>query len=127
MVTLMVVEGQEKSLGQIVKAFVTLGFCNNIDSMFVGNMPLSAKKNLAALNKKGGLTMPKNKNTYSNIFLRLKQALKERNSSNIWREIFNIIVNIEYTILVNFQIVVFNYFAAIMVIIVQMIGYFYIK
>jgi len=46
MVALMIVEGQEKELSQIVKAFVTIGFCLGIDNMFAGNLPNSVKKNL---------------------------------------------------------------------------------
>jgi hypothetical protein len=39
-------------------------------------------------------------------------------------EVLNLIVNIIYIIIVNFEVVIYNYFAPMMVIVIQMIGYY---
>ena len=56
---------QEKKLSMIVKNFVSLGFILQIDNMFSSCLPIDIQQCVDKINDKGGLKMPKDKNTYT--------------------------------------------------------------
>jgi len=47
------------------------------------------------------------------------------NKDDYSNEILNFFLNIFYKIVVNFEVVLYNYFAPMVVLVVQMIGYYY--
>ena len=56
--------------------------------------------------------MGKDHNTWSLIFKRLKEAKSSKKASkDTLREIANIIVNLWYELVINFEIIIYNYFA----------------
>lgn len=116
---LMITMGQEKKMGSITKSFVTIGFIMNIDNMFASTLPKEIKDNQVALNKKK-IPIGKDYNSYRLIFQRMKKG----DTITLLNELFNIWVNIQFTILVNFQIIVINYFAPVIVVVIQVVGYY---
>ena len=58
-------------MGQITKAFVTLGFVVGIDDMFAKSLPEGVKANQKKLNQKGKLILKEDYNSFTNIFDRI--------------------------------------------------------
>jgi len=46
--------------------------------------------------------MPTDKNSYKNVFYRLKKAIKNKFAKGIFKELQNLVINIEFSFLVNF-------------------------
>ena len=70
--------------------------------------------------------MGKDYNTWSLIYKRIKDANDESSkkaSKDTIREIANIIVNIWYELVINFEIIIYNYFAPMCCVIIQFFGY----
>jgi len=71
--------------------------------------------------------MVKDKNTFPQILRRVKRMMNsdDPNKDDYSNEILNFFLNIFYKIVVNFEVVLYNYFAPMVVLVVQMIGYYY--
>ena len=118
LLALMITLGQEKQLSHITKNFVTLGFILNIDNMYAVSLPKEIKENAQRINEAGGLRMGSDNNNMSSIYKRILQG------GPILDEILNILINISYTVMTNFQIILINYFAPMMVVVIQVIGFY---
>lgn len=90
--------------------------------MFAASFPSDIKQNADRINKSGGLDMGKDFNTFGRIFNRVKYGGPRLSITN---EIFNVIVNIQFKIMFNFQVIIVNYFAPMMVVVIQMLGYYH--
>ena len=105
--------GQQSLLSMIVKDFVTIGFILTIDNLFAGSLPDDVKQIAARINKEGGLRMSRDNNKFSAIKRRWTDGTSSR-----FNEVLNFLVNIWFYILINFQVIVYNYFAPFAVLIV---------
>ena len=78
----------------ITKSYVTLASILQIDNQFASMLPKTAHANTAEINNRGGLLLGKDQNTTKNILKR------------IWAgsvtEVFNLLVNLWYSFLLNF-------------------------
>lgn len=70
--------GQISSLTLAVKAYVFLGFIMKLDYLFTGMLPTSIPDLVDKINSKGGLVIPKDRNTYRLSFSRLWKAFHFR-------------------------------------------------
>ena len=89
----------------ITKSFVALSVVIKIDDMFSASLPKDILENSIQLNKRN-LRMPPDNNTFEKIFKRI-------NYKNFHREVVNILINLWYEAIVNFQLIFFNYFSCI--------------
>ena len=124
---------QEPVLTQITKAFVTLGFIVSIDDMFAEKVPKEIFVNAAKLNKHKVLKLSKDHNTNYRICIRIKKGCvgffccrrrKQSLCNLLLTETLNLTINLYYAIILNLQLVVYNYFIGVLCILVQMAGYF---
>lgn len=81
---------------------------------FAGFLPASFKANAKRINDRGGWEMPEDNNTFRKIFKRLTSQTSFKSWLN---ESFNSGVNMIATFTVNFQVIFYNYFGPIVVII----------
>ena len=133
---------QQSALSQITKGYVTLSLVVGIDDMFAPTLPADIRENADNLNKSQMLRLSKDNNSYTLIFGRIKKLIlsyvccfskKHQHWARTQRhltqglpdEFMNLIVNIWYTILMNFQVIIFNYFCGVLCIIVQIVGFYY--
>jgi hypothetical protein len=137
-------------LGQITKAFVTLGFITGIDDMFAKTLPSGVRDNMVKLNASGKLVIKEDYNTFTKIFDRIQLKLRYRcrnicrfgtmhddekilkrwqkegrTNPTILYEIGNIIVNITYYAVVCFKCVIFSYYTGILCVAIQIAGFYY--
>jgi hypothetical protein len=134
LLALMVSIGQEGNLGAITKDYVTIAFVLNIDNMFAGFLPDDVKTNAKKLNSSKVLKMGKDYNTYKLIWKRFKRTWKRTedefadevrvDTQAYSRELANLLVNFWCGLVINFQVIVYSYFAPFMSIIIQFIGYY---
>jgi hypothetical protein len=118
--TIMIVVGQEEKLSMIIKDFVMINFIMQIDTMFGEDLPDLILDVVEDFNE-GALKMPKDKNTYQTL---IKRFLRDRyDLRKIFTVIMDITVNIWYTIIHEFSVVIYNYFGAINILLIQMLGY----
>ena len=117
---LMIVLGQEKKLSDIIKSYVTIGFILNIDNMFTGNFPQEVKQNAEKVNDSKVLKMGTDYNTFSKVYKRFKRSKTSRDYFNVF---LSIIINIQFLIVSNFTIIIYNYFAPMICILIQLLGY----
>ena len=75
------------------------------------------------MNEKGGLQIPKDKNKLSNIVSRAYTAIQVETDNKVLvtkllDELSNLFINTWFSLVHNFQVVIYNYFAAILCIII---------
>ena len=101
--------GQEPKFSMIIKSFVTLGFMTTVDNLFIMNFPKEIIKNAITLNQSGSLKLGEDHNTFQRIFARIKRKKKEPVEYLI--AVANCTVNLWWIAMTNFQIIIYNYFA----------------
>ena len=116
--SIMITLGQQSDLRQVVKTYVMLGFIMNVDVLVAKDLPDDVIKNAEAINALGGLRISKDYNLYSLIFGRMVE-----NPSMLLQEIPNLLANVWFGVLINFQVILYNYFAPLYVVIIQLVGY----
>ena len=116
--SIMITLGQQSDLRQVVKTYVMLGFIMNVDVLIAKDLPDDVIKNAEAINALGGLRISKDYNLYSLIFGRMVE-----NPSMLLQEIPNLLANVWFGVLINFQVILYNYFAPLYVVIIQLVGY----
>jgi hypothetical protein len=105
----------------IVKSFVALGFVIKVDDMFSENFPTTIKKTSAEM----VLVIGKDQNTYKKIMERVSKAQKKGRPLPYFSTIFNLFINIWYTFLNTFYIVIYYYFMPITCVISQFTAFYY--
>ena len=127
LIGLMISITQEKTLGMITKDYVTLAFVLTIDNIFSDMLPEGLKKNAEDLNNAGTLKMGTDFNTMEKIKKRLVKSYKSEKLTikQLCEELGNILVNIIYISVTNFQVIFYNYFAPMTCIFMQLIGFYY--
>lgn len=120
MVSLFVVLTQEGNLSGIVKSYVTIGFILKIDNLFSDNFPVEIKENAAKLNKSKKLVIGEDMNTFRKLFKRVKRAKEFKDYLNFFA---NCIINVWFFGISNFQIILYNYFAPMACVLIQVVGY----
>ena len=137
-------------MGQITKAFVTLGFVVGIDDMFAKSLPEGVKANQKKLNQKGKLILKEDYNSFTNIFDRIqlqvrikcqrrfplfadkfgskkvqdRWAKEGHKNPNLLSEFANILVNISYYSIVWTKFVFFSYYTGILCVGIQIAGFY---
>ena len=119
---------------------MALSFIVNIDDMFSGSLPAEVRENAKILNKAKALKLTHDFNSFKEINQRVKMILKsafrftddetliymkKKKQPGLGYEFANVLVNIWYHVLVNFQIILFNYFSGFLCILIQIIGFYY--
>jgi len=142
--SLITVISQEPSLGQITKAFVTLGFVVGIDDMFAKDLPAEVQENTDRLNASNKLIIKKDYNTFGLIFERIILRLRYKwfcccrskklvhwwkkhgeNNPSVLYEIGNIFINLLYFTVVAFKSIIFSYYTGILCLGCQFAGFYY--
>lgn len=114
-------------MGMITKDYVTLAFVLSIDNLFAKTLPTDIKNNVGIVNASGALRMGKDYNTTR----RIKKRVLEDWDNDSWtlkkysEEVMNLIVNCIYTVVTNFEVIYYNYFAPMTCILIQVLGYWY--
>ena len=121
--SLMVVMGQESKFSMITKSYMVLGTICNIDNSFASGLPKEIFDNAKMLNKQKALKITHDNNTSSKIIKRLLKPKKGCSLNLIFSELGNFVINIWIFLIQNFLIVIFNYFGALLVLLVQFLGY----
>jgi hypothetical protein len=103
---------QEKKLSMITKNYMVIAMLLNVDKQFSSLLPKTLKQNAA---KQTGLKMGKDHNKFKNIFGRL---LKHSKVGDIGVEMFNLLVNMVVSFTINFQVICYNYFAPVIVLLI---------
>ena len=98
----------------IIKSFVALMFVVNVDNQFSDGFP----KEIKSVSKDITLIVGKDQNTYKKIYKRVKRAIQTKESIPWWKSFINCTVNILYTAILNFYIVVYYYFMPLYIIII---------
>ena len=112
---------QQSALSMIVKDFVSIGVILGFDNLLANSLPQSIRTNAENINLSGGLVLQKDSNSFRLIF---KRAIREYTDiKSVTNEIMNVVVNLWFFTIINFQVIFYNYFAPLIVIIVQMLGY----
>ena len=126
LVCLMVTITQEPRLGMITKNYVTLAFILSIDNLFADSFPDDIKANAQYINNNGIMKMGEDQNTFQKIKKRLQEHYHSEDSTlaDFLQELTNILVNILYFIVVNFEVIFYNYFAPMLCMAIQMLGYY---
>jgi hypothetical protein len=112
--------GQEKKQQMIIKDFVMINFILQIDSMYGTNLTEEVFEIQEEYNDVGGLQMPKDNNSWHKVMFRIY-----RQKNNVKQLISNLVdfaINCLYMTIIEFTVIIYNYFGAIVVIVVQMIG-----
>lgn len=92
---------------------MTIGFILTVDNLFAASLPDDVKQNAVRINKEGGFRMSRDNNKFS--------AIKQRYSDGSGlpgNEVLNFIVNVWFYILINFQVIFYNYFGPFAVLLV---------
>ena len=106
---------QEFKLKMIVKTYVALCFLCTIDDIFAKLMPQSVLENAKAMNSSGMLVIREDFNTTKLILSNMcGEGNRDRLSVILW-SFGQMLINLWYFILQETRLVVFNYFAAIVV------------
>lgn len=111
----------------ITKDYATLAFVLNIDNMFAMTLPAEVKANAKKINSLNLLKMGKDYNSYKLIYQRVIKIDTDENEGwmvDYLREVANICVNIWCGFLLNFEIIIFNYFGPFMSVMIQFMGYY---
>ena len=137
-ISLVVTITQESKLSQIIKAFATCAFVTTVDDVFAANFPQSIKENAKKLNKTKSLLVEKDHNSYTKVFKRLWKGISckkimtenmmtgEQERVNpltiVFQELANLAINFWYQIVVNIQVIFYNYFIGLLCVIIQLVG-----
>ena len=107
-------------MGMITKDYVTLAFVLSIDNMFSGILTENIKNNVNLVNSTGILKMGKDFNSLARIKKRMLTSWENETwtFSQFSSEFGNMFVNIIYTVLTNFEVIFYNYFAPMTCIII---------
>jgi hypothetical protein len=124
MLAMIIVSALEKSLKQITKNFVTLGFVASFDQICVTMFQDEVIANAMAINKKGGLTISIDNNTCKKLFQRTFRSKEKLTAGRLLNFLVNLLFNCWFFLITNFQVIFYNYFISIMVVLVQIVGYF---
>ena len=113
-------------------------FVTGVDDIMAGSFPEDIVENAKKMNKAQVLKMTKDHNTFSKILRRSKRNIlscvgkkssrskrKSCECLDFFNELLNVVINIWYSILNNFQIVIYNYFVWIICFMVQYVGFYY--
>lgn len=101
----------------IVKSFVALGFVIKVDDMFSENFPTEIK----TTSKSMSLVIGKDQNTYKKIMRRLKNS----KNGGYCDAFTNLLINLLYTVLNTFYVVIYYYFMPITCVIIQFYAFYY--
>ena len=108
--------------------------------MFSGSLPAEVRENAKILNKSKALKLTTDHNSFKEIRRRIKMYFKslfgytdeetliynkKKKQPGLLYELANIIVNIWYHLLVNFQLILFNYFSGFLCVLLQIVGFYY--
>lgn len=115
--------GQEDVFSLIIKSFVVLGSICTIDASFAATLPTEVFDNAKRLNKEGTLKIGKDNNSMKLIYKTLKKPESRKSYKIMLSSIVNLILNLWILIIQNFMVVIFNYFGAQLLLLIQMIGY----
>ena len=116
--SLMISMGQESRFSMITKSYMVLGTVCNIDNSFASGLPKEIFDNAKKLNSQHALKITEDSNSFSKI---LKRLIKPKNGcsfSLIFSEIGNFAINVWIFFIQNFLVVIFNYFGALLVLLV---------
>ena len=105
-ITLIIDIIQQDTVAQITKSFVALKIVVEIDDMFAKSLPKEILQNAFYLNSQSKLKISEDNNTTTKI-------LKRMRFENFPQEMVNLMINLWYAAISNFQLVVFNYFGCI--------------
>ena len=89
-------------------------FVVNVDNQFSDGFP----KEIKSVSKDITLIVGKDQNTYKKIYKRIKRAIQLEENIPWWKSFINCSVNILYTVILNFYIVVYYYFMPLYIIII---------
>ena len=121
--SLMITMGQESKFSMITKSYMVLGTICNIDNSFAGGLPKEIFDNAKELNEQKALKITHDANSSSKILKRLLRPKRGCSLELIFSELGNFVINIWIFLIQNFLIVIFNYFGALLVLVVQFLGY----
>jgi len=107
----------------MIKQFVAIGFFLTIDDLFATTFPKSVITNVKDLNKSKILVMSKDTNTSRLVCKRYCTCKNFFSPSYLAMTIVDLIINVWYFLITNFQILIFNYYAPIVCMLLQIIGY----
>ena len=108
LVSLMIVLGQEKSLSSITGSYATIAFILSIDNMFADSFPDEVKSNAEDLNKAAYLKMGEDYNTFRKLVRRVR---RDKGAKRFFNFLANVVINLWFFVISNFNIVLYSYFA----------------
>ena len=107
-------------MSMIVKNFVMINFILQIDTMYGEGLPDEVNDLVDDLNG-ADIRMPVDNFSYSKVMFRL---YKHKNDvSALIYNLVDLMINMWYSVVMEFSIIIYNYFGGIMVIVIQMVGY----
>ena len=115
----MIALGMTKDMFSMIKHYVAMGFILNIDDLFGQQFPQCAKDHVDQLNSAKVLIMPQDNNSTHKV---LKRMLEVSPLSTIK----DLMINLWVGLLLNLQIVLFNYFAPVAVFGMQVYGFLHV-
>ena len=83
--------------------------------MFSANMPNVVKQNVDTLNSSKTLKMGPDNNTFGKVYKRIKRSHQFGEYFNIF---LTVLINIWFIVISNFQIIIYNYFAPMICILI---------
>jgi len=99
----------------IIKSFVALGFVVKIDDMFSENFPKEIKNMASELT----LQLGKDTNSMARIWKLIKKRRAAKKKVNWKGVVFNVLINLWYTAINNFYVIVYYYFFPMIGIVLQ--------
>lgn len=119
---------QEKNMFNMLKQYVAIGLIINLDNFMTQCLPKECLENVERLNKSEVIKMPEDHNSTFKVLKRQFKDNKALKSPAAWfYMLLNIVINLWAGFLINFKIVILNYFGHFFVIIIQVFGYFYLN
>ena len=124
-ITLMITAGQEPSANNLIKNYVTIGLIMNIESIFSDSIPRDVHEIVKRINTEGGLLIPPDENTWKHSLDRIRQNKdKSQRLKILAREAQTTLINLYFHLIVNFQVIVYNYFGPIVILGMQIIMFY---
>ena len=111
----------------VVKTFVALGFIITIDDRFASTAPAEVWANARFLNsesmRKKYLQMGEDNHSYKKIWEAVTKPSSKYRIDIYFNGVLNVVINIWVAIMTNAQVIWYNYFAALSILVIQFIGY----
>lgn len=109
----------------IVKDSVTLLFINDLDKIYLTLYQDEVKANLQEVNKSGRFKISNDSNSTFRLINRVMRDYKKMRLYHWLHFIFDMVFNMVFFLLVNFNVIFFNYCMPISIIVYQVFGYYH--